>query len=145
MMRYINEDPGFVEKFLQSIYVDDIVSGADDVNEAYDLYTKAKRILQDGKFNLRKLMSNSASFRNRANEPSLREACPVSSQVAEDNETYADNVLGEKQTTVAQDHHRVLGVNWNLSEDHLVFDITPLLQLMSQSEPTKRNIISLSS
>ena len=124
MMRYINEDPGFVEKILQSIYVDDIVSGADDVNEAYDLYTKAKRILQDGGFNLRKLTSNSASLTNRANEPSLKEACPVSSQVAEDNETYADNVLGDKQTTVAQDHHRVLGVNWDLSEDHLVFDIT---------------------
>ena len=48
MMRYVKEDPGFVEKILQSIYVDDIVCGADDVNEAYDLY---KRILQDGGFN----------------------------------------------------------------------------------------------
>ena len=133
MMRYINEDPGFVEKILQSIYVDDIVSGAD---EAYDLYTKAKCILRDGGFNLRKLTSNSASLTNRANEPSLREACPVSSQVAEDNETYADNALGDKQTTVAQDHHRVLGVNWNLCEDHLVFEF------MSQSEPTKRNLTS---
>ena len=143
MMRYINEDPGFVEKILQSIYVDDIVSGADDVNDAYDLYTKAKCILQDGGFNLKKLTSNSASLANRANEPSLKEACPVSSQVAEDNETYADNVLGDKQTTVAQDHHRVLGVNWDLSEDHFVFDITTPLQLMSQSEPTKRLVKSM--
>lgn len=41
MIRY-HINPGFAEKSLQSIYVDDIVSKVDNVNEAYNLYTKAK-------------------------------------------------------------------------------------------------------
>jgi len=48
-------EPEFVDMFTRSIYVDD---ACDDDGE-FDLYRKAKKILPDGRFNLRKFMSNS--------------------------------------------------------------------------------------
>ena len=62
MTKHSKEDPAFVEKFLRSIYVDDIVSGADDTEGAYQSYTWTKHILSNGGFNLRKLISNHAIF-----------------------------------------------------------------------------------
>ena len=37
-----------VERLLQSTYVDDIVSGADSEDEAFELYTQAKELLNVG-------------------------------------------------------------------------------------------------
>ena len=36
--QYEEADPEFEEKFLRSIYVDDLSSGASEVNTAYELY-----------------------------------------------------------------------------------------------------------
>ena len=58
--RYKNEDPEFVDPFLCSIYVDDLLSGAADNNAAYELYLKCKLRLPEGEFYLRKFMSNSS-------------------------------------------------------------------------------------
>ena len=50
-------NPGFAEKILQSIYVDDIVSKVDNVNQAYNCTPRQKHILRGGGFNLSKLIS----------------------------------------------------------------------------------------
>ena len=42
---YHQADPQFVEKFLSSIYVDDLVSGSHDVQSAYKFYKKARQRL----------------------------------------------------------------------------------------------------
>lgn len=38
---------------------------------------------------------------------------------------------------------QVLGVKWNLSNDHFVFDIADISKLMKKSDPIKRNVVSL--
>ena len=47
---YKYTDPEFVEKFLSSIYVDDVSFGSDGVQSTYDLYIKAKSRLKEGGF-----------------------------------------------------------------------------------------------
>ena len=47
-----------VEKLLKSTYVDDIILGADTIEEAFKLYVQAKEIFCKGGFNLRKFLSN---------------------------------------------------------------------------------------
>ena len=42
-----------------SFYVDDLVSGAATVEEAFNMYSVAKRVMAEGSFNLRKWSSNS--------------------------------------------------------------------------------------
>ena len=49
-------NPLFVDKFIHSIYVDDLTSGSDTEEGAIDLYTKC---MAEAEFNLRKFISNS--------------------------------------------------------------------------------------
>lgn len=55
--QYRETQPDLVEKLSKAVYVDDIVSGADDEGQAHKLFREAKEILAEGGFNLH---SNSA-------------------------------------------------------------------------------------
>ena len=46
------EDPEIVKKLLESFYVDDFNSGEENVDQAFELYLKSKKILSDGGFAL---------------------------------------------------------------------------------------------
>ena len=46
----------------RSIYVGDVVCGADQEQEAYTVYASSKEILNHGCFNLRKFITNAASL-----------------------------------------------------------------------------------
>ena len=63
--QYKEADPEFVETFVRSICVDDLSSGASEVDTAYELYLKSKLRLSEGGFNLRKFVSNSPELANR--------------------------------------------------------------------------------
>ena len=52
-------DDAFVEKFRQSVYVDDVATSLVDVDTAYKFYRKAKLHLAKASFNLRKLIPHS--------------------------------------------------------------------------------------
>ena len=71
--RYKDADPEFVERFLRSIYVDDLSSGAPEINAAYELYLKSKLRRAEGGFNLRKFVSNCPELTSRiqCNESSI--------------------------------------------------------------------------
>ena len=46
------------KKFLESIYVDDLISGDSDVNSTFELYVKSKLRLKEAGFNLREFITN---------------------------------------------------------------------------------------
>ena len=56
MSTYRELDPEFVDKFLSSIYVDDLVTGSGDVELAYEFYAKSKLCLAEAGFKLRSLL-----------------------------------------------------------------------------------------
>ena len=64
---YKDKDPEFVDKFLRSIYVDDLSLGASDVESAYELYAKSRQRLAQGGFTLRKFVTNSNTLKERIN------------------------------------------------------------------------------
>ena len=47
-------DPEFVYKLLESLHVDDLLSGANELNDAFEFYIKCKERLKQAGFNLRK-------------------------------------------------------------------------------------------
>ena len=59
VLRYVDGDPEFTQKVLDSFYVDDLVSGESTVQGAFDLYKKAKDRMAEEGFNLRKWATNS--------------------------------------------------------------------------------------
>ena len=131
--QYKEADPEFVEKFLRSIYVDDLSSGASEVDAAYELYLKSKLRLAEGGFNLRKFASNCPELTSRiqynettksnTDTSSVKPGHAQSSQallegnvVSEEDETYAKSVLGGVEETSSSEQ-MVLGVRWNPLKD----------------------------
>ena len=53
--QYEECDPDFTRKFLESIYVDDLTLGDNDVDSTFELYVKSTLKLKEADFNLRSL------------------------------------------------------------------------------------------
>lgn len=73
--KYLSTHPELVKTLMQSIYVDDMVCGADLEDKAYALYAGSKEILGHGSFNLRKFVTNSCTLQQRIDveEANLRQ------------------------------------------------------------------------
>jgi len=54
--------PDLVQTLTQSTYVDDIVSGADSEEAAFDMYIESRGVLRSGGFNLQKFITISTSL-----------------------------------------------------------------------------------
>ena len=108
--------PEFVHKLLNSLHVDDLNSGSENIDKALEFYSKSKQCLKEGGFNLRKFKSNS---------PVLREL--VHEKYPDDEMPYVEN-------------EKVLGVMWNQSDDKLIFNFNDVISRLPEI-PTKRNVL----
>ena len=139
--RHSDTHGDLVTKVLRSIYVDDIVSGAQSEEQAYELYAGAKNLLKTGAFNLRKFTTNSSTLQARIDtEESVNLSDSSSNSGAA--ETFSQVTLGGAQA-LHEGEQKVLGVNWNISSDQIVFSFGELAEQARALEPTKRNVISL--
>ena len=68
MNKYNTVDKEFVDRFLSSLHVDDLSTGANNVDEAFDYFCKCKDRLEEGSFNLRKFRSNSVELEQMVNK-----------------------------------------------------------------------------
>ena len=143
MRRYYEVDPLFVEKFLSSVYVDDVSLGSDSVEATYGLYLKSKLRLAEAGFKLRKFVTNSEELRSlvSANEQITEEQTDTVN-VKEDDQSYAKGSLGTKSDDM-EGRHRILGVQWDFLRDTFTFNIGDVSHYMENSEPTKRNVVSM--
>ena len=159
--RYREEDHEFVERFLRSIYVDDLSSGAPESDKGYELYLKSKVRLAEGGFNLRKFVLKSAELMERiqCNESSISnpvtpenivkpehtqssQDLPEKDVVTEEDKTYAKSMLGAAEDTTSAEQ-KVLGVRWNFVKDTFVFELREMASLARDIDPTKRNVVSI--
>ena len=85
------EDTHFdlVHKIKDSIYVDDIVTGANSLSEAFDLYKDSKYIFKKGGFNLRKFLSNNKELQG------LIDSAEQGFIKGDDYNSYAKTTLGK--------------------------------------------------
>lgn len=143
MRKYQESDPLFVDKFLSSVHVDDVSLGASDVESTYELYLKSKSRLAEAGFRLRKFVTNSEELRCRirADEQDSGEPSTVAT-VEEEDQTYAKGSLGVTSGHV-DGKHKILGVTWDYIQDALTFNIGDVSHHMESSEPTKRNVVSM--
>jgi hypothetical protein len=110
---YQSEDPEFVERLLQSLYVDDIVTGDEEEDEAYRMYIKLKKRLVEGGFNDRKFVSNWKALMERIkeNEKHLntadekRKKFENDTSCKEEDESFAKAMTGPMT-------EKLLGVQW---------------------------------
>ena len=143
MEGYRNSYPFFVDKFICSIYVDDLTSGAATEEDAVVLSVKAVSLLAEVGFNLRKFVTNSQTLQKHllySDYQSTFISVMTSSSgksVALDDESYTKNTLGDKLHV--PECVKVLEIKWRPTDDQLVGDLSTLP--LKQLRPTKRNII----
>ena len=65
LKQYLSQQPNIVEKLLELFYVDDLICGGSDNNEAYNHYMFAKDVLSHASFNLRKFITSSQVLRDK--------------------------------------------------------------------------------
>ena len=144
LQKYATSHPALVQRLLQSMYVDDIITGANTEDEAFQLYEQSKRLFQEAGFNLRKFVTNRRSLQLRINH--AEQACASQQQESQEmnysDETYGRATLGITVDTEAEEQ-KVLGLRWRPGDDLLLFDTSTILQLASSVKPTKRNVISV--
>ena len=63
--RFLDSNEATVKRLLRSTCVDDIISGANSDEEAFELYTQAKETFRQGGFNLRKFLSNNRPLQSK--------------------------------------------------------------------------------
>ena len=122
MEQYKSVDPIFVEKFLRSIYVDDVTAGSVDVQQAYEFFVKSKMCLAEAGFNLHKFLTNSVELLERIRAVEQPSTATTTTQVADQE-------------------HRVLGVVWNPAKNQFIFDISEVNKSLDLQHPTKRQVI----
>ena len=144
--QYNQTQPDLVHKLSKSIYVDDIVTGADSEEQAYQVFNESKGMLKDGGFNLQKFCSNSASLQGRVDKdnvtPAPRHRAGGPSLTEGSEETYTSSTLGRGQK-IHLGEQKVLGVRWNVELDHFVINLDDIATAARELQPTKRNIVSL--
>lgn len=112
---YTSEFPEAAKHIMESFYVDDLLTGADDVKNAIKLRQQLIDLLSKGKFELAKWCSNSKQIN------AMTQASPT---VVEINDETIKSVLG---------------LCWLPGGDFLTFKVT---ELPTESQWTKRKILS---
>ena len=141
--QYTTSHTELVRRLTQSMYVDDIVSGAQNEQQAYELYLDSKEVFRRGGFNLRKFVTNSAPLQQMINEQEgLTVASNAPSRVSHSDETYTKATLGAA-LPMQFGEQKILGVRWDVGNDQLRFGFDDIARLATELEPTKRHLVSI--
>ena len=116
-----------VRLLAESFYVDDFVSGAINVEEGLTIYQKAKEIMKQGGFNLRKWQTNSRVMQQKIEG------------MEESNNTIEETSWGEGHGEV-----KLLGLRWNTLRDEFYFDFKDVVAFVKTLPPTKRSVLRVS-
>ena len=119
VQKHKDECPKAVSEIEENIFVDDVLSGADTVNEASDLAVDMKTVLKTGGFPLRKFLSNKPEALAKLDEKDLASHHTIT-------------VTGEETAT------KTLGVKYLPSEDVLMFSF---YQKMDDTECESRRTV----
>ncbi|GFY23082.1 uncharacterized protein TNCV_3763221 [Trichonephila clavipes] len=121
--KYKHEFPDTLELLDRSFYVDDLISGGNEFEEALQFSRRAKNIMEAAGMNLRKWITNDGKLVEQWKKENFN-VHPV-------HETVSLGVNGTK----------VLGLSWNTNEDYLTTDTKSLLEFVSLDKNTKRFIL----
>ena len=116
----------FIYKFIRDLYVDDVSSSFDNIDNAYSFYKNASSILALAQFNLRKWDTNDNELKNRIKLHSNLENVDKIPDVNDDVKI-----------------RKVLGVSWDTFSDKFIFDFKEIATNGLQLAATKRNILKI--
>lgn len=128
------------------LYVDDLLAGASDVQEGFEIHQQSKELIARGAFNLRKWNSNSASLLqliNNKEKPVVQPKAEKSHQpIEEEDESFTKSIVCSNQ--VSDRLVKTLGVCCDTLSDEIGFDFKELIDYANTLEVIKRSLLKLS-
>ena len=112
-----------------SFYVDDFISGGETIDQAFQLYTVARRTMVNAGFNLRKWHSSSREL-------------PTNIQ-AESNDVNRPLPQASPKFIVIEDmsQSKLLGIVWDSNLDLFTFSLSELMELVSKLPASRRSLL----
>ncbi|GFX43552.1 integrase catalytic domain-containing protein [Trichonephila clavipes] len=118
--KYMEKYPDTVRTLDHCFYVDDLVTGKDNAKSAFDLSSKAAKIMSEAGMNLRKWISND---------------CELMKQWQLEHFDHLN------MNDFVNHPHRVLGLLWHPQKDYLSLCLTCLLDFLQKRKNTKRFLL----
>ena len=109
--------PNVAKLLSESLYVDDFLGGAQDIEEGFNVYQGATEIMKAGGFNLRKWSTNKDALAQR---------------ISSGTTSTQDSIV------------KVLGINRDKQNDYFFFEFSELIKYVSTFPPTKRSLLKVS-
>ena len=116
-----------VKRIRNSLYVDDLSTGHDSREEAWNLYMEAKKIFGEAAMNLRKWNTNDKAL---AEKIKISESPEKEESAAIDEETYVSKTLNPDERAEV----KVLGIPWDKDNDTLKFMLKSLPKYRFESQ-----------
>ncbi|XP_055924888.1 uncharacterized protein LOC129956901 [Argiope bruennichi] len=123
LKRYVDNFPDTCAILNNSLYVDDLISGRQNVEDALKTSLESFKIFKDASMILRKWQTNSFELRDRWKDIGM----DIGPSIEPKNETFMPS--------------KVLGVVWNPDRDLFHFDAKGLIQFLSKRMNTKRFLL----
>lgn len=119
LKKYQEKYPEEVKVLDECLYVDDLITGADDVKTALKLSQRAKEIMSSANMKLCKWNTNSSELQNEWKQRNNDEVVEIK----------GPNPL------------KVLGLTWNRDTDEFAFDTNELIEFLQNKRDTKRGVL----
>ncbi|GFX47237.1 integrase catalytic domain-containing protein [Trichonephila clavipes] len=123
LKRYVEKFPETCEMLNNSLYVDDLVSGRENVEQAFKTSLESVDIFKGASMILRKWQTNSPELRDRWKEIGM---------------DIGQSVESKTQTLVPS---KILGVAWNPDQDTFYFDTGGIIKFLKKRTNTKRCLL----
>ncbi|GFS98512.1 integrase catalytic domain-containing protein [Trichonephila clavipes] len=123
---YREQYPAATEMLDTCLYVDDVISGADDISQALKVSKDAETIMKNASMKLRKWNSNDQTLMRTWE----REGLETHPRHPDDSSKIPSS--------------KVLGIPWDVVHDYFTIDVKGLLQLDTSKPITKKNCASIS-
>ncbi|GFU76788.1 integrase catalytic domain-containing protein [Trichonephila clavipes] len=120
---YREQYPAATEMLDTCLYVDDVISGADDISQALKVSKDAERIMKNASMKLRKWNSNDQTLMRTWE----REGLETHPRHPDDSSKIPSS--------------KVLGIPWDVVHDYFTIDVKGLLQLDTSKPITKRIVL----
>ena len=142
--KHREQHPKSIQKLESSLYVDDLVAGADDVQDAFRFYIDSNSLMSTAGMNLRKWNSKSVKLLNLIEGDNVQslETKTNDIQVSEEDESYAKATTGYSPNVKDGNFVKLLGVLCS-SSDFLTFNLNELIKYAKSLNASKHSILKL--
>ena len=140
--KYEEEDRETVKEIKESLYVDDVTSGAENEEKGLELYIKSKQIFQDAGFNLRKCTSNAKGLLDMTEKEEGDQFVERRESLIGEIEKYSER-LNPTNQVMRKEEQKILGVIWYLVEDKFCFRFDEMCGVAARLPYTKRSVLQV--